>query len=388
MSGLFVVLKKELKDSTRDYRALMVAMLPAIFGPVLMMFMLSQAAKTRSEADDLALAVIGQQYAPDLISFLETNDVQIEAFEGDPRTEIRERNVTVILSIPEDYSERFEAFESVPVQLLADQSLDKSQLAARRARRLINSYNRSIGSMRLMTRGVNPSIAVPIRLETQDFATATARASRILASLQMIMLMAAFFGGAGVAIDTTAGERERKSLEPLLVHPLTSFQIMGGKWLTVATFGLLATLVAVISTAAVLKAFSLEALGVDPKLTLEMQVAIFALLIPMALFASSLQMVVSLFAKTFKEAQSYLGLLTLLPMLPIVVTMFRDVKTAPWMYTVPILGQQQLVTSVMRGEGMEASQFLTTAGVTTVAALGIFFALVRLLRSERVVYGG
>ncbi len=387
MSSLLVVLKKEIKDSTRDYRALMVALLPAIFGPLLMGVLFSSLAKTRSEADDLAVAVIGQQHAPDLISFLKTNDVLIEDFEGDPRTEIRDRNVTVILSIPEDYQERFAAFERVPIQLLADESLDQSQLAARRVRRLIEGYNRSIGTMRLMTRGVNPIVASPIRLETQDFATATARASRILAGLQLIMLMAAFFGGAGVAIDTTAGERERKSLEPLLVHPLTSFQIMGGKWLTVVMYGLLATLVAVVSTATVLKVFSLEALGVDPRLTADMQVAIFTLLIPMALLAASLQMLVSLFAKTFKEAQSYLGLLPMLPMLPIMVTMFRDVKTAPWMYSVPILGQQQLVTSVMRGEGMQTLDFLTTAGVTTIVALGIFGVLVRLLRSERVVYG-
>ncbi len=239
-----------------------------------------------------------------------------------------------------------------------------------------------------MVRGVNPTVASPVLLQRRDFSTRKSRASKILASLQMLILMAAFFGAAGVAIDTTAGERERNSLEPLLVHPLTSRQIMGGKWITVSIYGALATLLVVVSTAACLEFFSLEALGVDPKLTAGMQIRILALLLPMVFFASAAQMLASLFAKTFKEAQTYLGLLTLLPMLPVMFTMFRDVNTAYWMYLVPIMGQQQLITSVMRGEGMDLLGFLTTVAVTTAGALLIFGILSRLLRSERVVYGG
>ena len=96
----------------------------------------------------------------------------------------------------------------------------------------------------------------------------------------------------------------------------------------------------------------------------------------------------SLFAKTFKEAQTYLGMLTLLPAVPVMFTMFRDVKSAAWMYWVPIMGQQQLMTSVMRGENMAPVDFVITAIVTTAFAFGLFAILTRLLRSERVVYGG
>ena len=144
----------------------------------------------------------------------------------------------------------------------------------------------------------------------------------------------------------------------------------------------------VLSTAVALKYASLEALGVDPKLTLGMQGSIFLHLVPMALLASSAQMLASLFAKTFKEAQTYLGMLTLAPALPVMFIMFRDVKSASWMYLVPILGQQQLLTSVMRGEGTNLLDSLTAAAVTTAVALGLFLVLTRLLRSERVVYGG
>jgi len=387
MSGLLVILEKEIKDSLRDRRALAVAMLPAIFGPFLMMYMLSTAAETRSDADNLELAVIGAAHAPDLIAFLERNEVQTQAFEGDPKTEIQAKNVNAILSIPEDYGENFAAFRPATLSLFADESLEKSERAADKISDLLRSYSRNLGTMRLMIRGVDPSIAAPVRLQIKDFSTRKARASKILASMQMILLMAAFFGGAGAAIDTTAGERERSSLEPLLVHPVTSLQITGGKWITVAIYGVAACLLAVLSTAAALETFSLEALGVDPNLGTGMQLGIFAVLVPMAFLASSMQMLVSLFAKTFKEAQSYLGLLTMLPMVPIMVTLFRELKTAAWMYLVPILGQQQLITSVMRGEGLDQLGFLTAAGVTIATAGGFFLVLTKLLRSERVVYG-
>ena len=388
MNRFLTVLRKEIKDSSRDRRAWMAAMLPAIFGPMLMLALLSSVAKTRSEAEDLTLPVIGKQNAPDLIAYLEENDIVIKIFGGDPKTEIQAKNETVILSIPEDYGEKFSTFEPAEVQLFTDDSLDKSRIASQRIQRLVTNYSNSIGALRLMVRGVNPTVASPVRLETRDFSTHESRASKILATLQMLLLMAAFFGGAPFAIDTTAGERERNSLEPLLVHPVTSLQIMGGKWITVVLYGLMATLLVVLSTALALRYASLEALGVDPKLTLGMQIGIFLHLVPMALLASSAQMLASLFAKSFKEAQTYLGMLTLAPLLPVMIMTFKDVKSASWMYLVPILGQQQLLTSIMRGEGTNLLDALTAASVTTALALGLFLMLTRMLRSERVVYGG
>lgn len=388
MSGLWVIFKKEFRDALRDHRAVAAALLPAIIGPVLMMIILSSAAETRKEAEDVTLGVIGREHAPDLIAYLQENDVVVEEFTGDPKAEIQARNIGVVLSIGEDYGETFQAFETTTVELFADFSLEKSDVAADEVRDLISRYSRNIGALRLMVRGVNPSIALPVGIEIRDYSTRTSRASTILNSLQMFLLMAAFFGGAGVAIDTTAGERERKSWEPLLVHPMSSVEIIGGKWLTVALFAFVASLLSVFSTATALSFISLEALGVDPKLTPIMQLSIAALQIPMVLFASSIQMLVSLFAKTFKEAQAYLGMLTLLPMLPVMVTMFKEIKTATWMYLVPIVGQQQLMSSVMRGEGMETHGFVLAALLTTAVALVIFALLTRLLRSERVVFGG
>lgn len=390
MNGMGIIFLKELKDALRDRRALMVAMLPAVFGPLAMMLLLSTAAKTRTEArtETLTLSVIGQQNAPDLINYLTRHDIEIEDFEGDPKTEIQARNSKVVLSISKSFGEDFRAFRPATVELIADDSLEKSDQAADRVRRLLHQYSREIGALRLMVRGVDPGIASPLDIQNRDFSTRTSRAGQLLNTLQLILLMAAFFGGSGVAIDTTAGERERKSWVTLLVHPISSLSIIGGKWMTVALFALAASVVSVLATALATSMFSLEALGVDPRLTVAMMIGIVAIQIPMVMLASSVQMLVTLFAKSFKEAQAYLGILTLLPMLPVMITMFQDIKTETWMYLIPIAGQQQLLTSVMRGDGMPLDGYLIAAAVTTVVAVAVFAVLTKLLRSERVVFGG
>jgi len=137
-----------------------------------------------------------------------------------------------------------------------------------------------------------------------------------------------------------------------------------------------------------LELVSLKSLGVDPKLTTTMQISIVFLMLPNALLAAALQMLTSLFAKTFKEAQSYIGLLVMVPMAPVLATMIGGAKSADWMFFVPILGQQQLLTGIMRGEGMNFLSVVTATGVTVLLSGIIVIVLTRLLRSERVVYGG
>lgn len=381
------VFKKEFKDSIRDRRALMVAILPALLLPVLMAFMFHMIAKTKVSTEDLTIPVIGKNNAPDLISYLEQKDIIFEEYKGKPKQDIQNETIKLVLEIPDTYAEQFNKFEPAEIYIHADSSMDKSRAAERRLSRMIELYGSQIGSMRLIIRGVNPAIAKAVDLQDKDYSTDASRAGQILAGLQMFILMAAFFGSAPVAIDTTAGERERKSLEPLLVHPLTSMQIMLGKWFTVVLFGILATVISVVTTAGVMDFISLKSLGLDPKLTLAMQLNIILLLVPSALLAGGLQMLTSLFAKTFKEAQSYLGLLTFLPMAPVIATMIGGAKAADWMYFVPILGQQQLLTSVLRGESMDITHFVTASSITVLLALAIVVVLTKLLRSERVVYG-
>ena len=388
MNLIKAVLKKEFKDSSRDRRAVMVAILPALLAPVLMAFMFHMIAKTKVSTDEITIQVIGKQNAPDLIQYLETKDIKFEEYSGTPKQDIQNEKYKLVLEIPDNYAEKFSKSIPAAIYLHVDSSMDKSKAVSRRINKLISKYSSNIGSFRLIAHGVNPRVARAVLVQDKDYSTEASRAGQILAGLQMFILMAAFFGSAPVAIDTTAGERERKSLEPLLVHPLTSMQIIIGKWFTVVTFGIFATIIAVLSTSIALDFISLKSLGLDPKLTITMQLSIILLLIPSAFFAAGLQMLTSLFAKSFKEAQSYLGLVAFIPMAPVIATMIAGAKAEDWMYMVPILGQQQLLTTVLRGEGINWLHLATSSGITIFVALIFVVVLTKLLRSERVVYGG
>jgi sodium transport system permease protein len=388
MSRLWVVFKKELLDSSRDRRSILAALAFSFFGPVLMAIAFAVIADKQAETEQLKLAVIGIENAPDLIQFIRRHDIEPYVFDEDAKTWIQQRKIEVALEIDQEFSNDFSKSMPARVTLLTDYSIEKSARAAGRVRQVIAQYNESIGSLRLMVRGINPAIAKPVKLESNDYSTPQGRSALILGGLQIFLLMATFVGSTGVAIDTTAGERERHSLEPLLVHPVSSASILVGKWLTTSLYGMLAVVLTLLVTISVFPFVPLRSLGVDLNLGLSMQLSIVAIALPLALFAAAIQMLTSLYAKSFKEAQSYLSIMIMVPMLPVMAMQLLSLKSATWMYLVPVLGQQQLLTDVMRGEGMEPLNYFLASGMTSVLALATVMFLTRLLRTERVVYGG
>lgn len=386
-TGVRIVFNKELKDGLRDRRALLTAMLPAVIAPMFMIFMFSTIAETRDTTENLIVGVIGQANATDLIQFLSDRDISFTEYEGDPKQDIQSAEIEIILEISVDYEENFTSSEPATVYLHYDDSISESEVAADRLKGLIQEYRGNIGSMRLIIRGVNPAITSAVVVEDRDYSTGASRAGQILSTMQMFILMAAFFGSAPSAIDATAGERERNSLEPLLVHPLSSLQIILGKYFSVCSFGLLATIVTVIITAIALDSISLESLGVDPRLSVSMQLNVVATLVPIVLLAAALQMLMSLFSKSFKEAQSYTGLMTILPILVVMPSLTGTVSDADWMLFVPLLSQKLLLDRVLRGDGLEFFDLIMVSGITLAVTAVIVIVLMRILRSERVVYG-
>jgi len=388
VNKLWAVFKKELRDSSRDRRSILASLAFSFFGPVLMAIAFGVIAQKQAETEELKLAVIGIDNAPDLIQFIEGKGIKPFAFEEDAKSAIQERKFEVVLEIDQNFSDNFSNSIPAQVKLLTDYSIEKSARAAGRVKAVIAGYNEGIGSLRLMARGVNPAITKPVKLESNDYSTPQGRSALILGGLQIFLLMAAFVGSTGVAIDTTAGERERHSLEPLLVHPVSSVSILAGKWLTTSLYGMLAVVLTMLVTTLVFPFVPLKSLGVDLNLGLSMQLSIVALALPLALFAAAIQMLTSLYAKSFKEAQSYLSIMIMVPMLPVMAMQLLSLKSATWMYLVPVLGQQQLLTDVMRGDGLAPLNYFLASGMTSLLALATVVFLTRLLRTERVVYGG
>ncbi|HEX6901016.1 MAG TPA: ABC transporter permease subunit [Thermoanaerobaculia bacterium] len=382
-----VVFMKESLDALRDRRSLGSALIYSLFGPLVMVFALASVAQRDAPDKTLELAVAGADRAPSLVRFLEQNGVEPLPAPADVRAAVRNGGLDLALVIPEDYAGDFRASRPARLELVRDASRSDLRRPAQRVRELVDRYGAQVAAQRLTARGLSPQVARPVRLAEVDLSTAASRAALALGMFPIFLLMAAFIGGMNVAIDATAGERERGSLEPLLVHAVSRADLAAGKWLAAAAFNLLGVSLTVLVSFLVLRWDRLERLDVPVALSAGDALRILALLIPLALFAPAIQMLVALFARSFKEAQTYLSLLLFVPILPGFAFAFQRVGAEPWMHGVPMLAQQVLIADFLRGEAAAPATHALAAAATLAAAALCVAVTARMLRHERIVLG-
>jgi sodium transport system permease protein len=381
------VLRKELTDHVRDRRTLFSGLLLPVLGPLLFLGMFNLIASWVRADQPLVIPVIGAQNAPHLIAFLQRGGAIIETAPADFEAQVRDGKLDLALSIPEDYGKEFEAGRGAPLELAFDSSNNKTRQPVSRARRLLERYTSRMGALRMIARGISPTLIAPLDLTEEDLATSERTAANALSMIPLFLLMAAFVGGLHLAIDCTAGERERGSLEPLLVNPVSRFAVVAGKWLAVVLVTAVAIGVAVSGFSLAVKHVPLQDLGVRFQLGFRETAGLLAAVLPLALFAGAMQITLALFARTFKEAQTYLSMLMLVPMIPATFLSLSPIKTHFWMMTVPVLGQTVLMGDVLRGEGRPLYWFVVAAvGALVAAALFLAWAT-KLLKSEKIIFG-
>lgn len=385
---VWAVLRKELVDGIRDRRSVMSALIPPLMWPLMIVLMLNFIAEKRRQADDIELPIVGAGHAETLVDWLkQQRGVEVVDGPEDPYTAVRDGDVKFVIVIPEDYNELFAQSKAVEVELVIDRSDDDAGVFVRRARRLLSSYSGQIGMLRLVARGVSPAVAAPIRIDEVDVSSAQQRAAMVMAFLPMFLVLATFVGGMNIAIDTTAGERERGSLEPLLVNPAPRKSIVAGKWLASVVFAWVSVLLTFVLLQQAMERAPLESLGMRFQLDAGDVGALLAAVIPLAFLASGLQVLVASFARSYKEAQTYVSFLIFVPMLPAFVMMFSPIDPQPWLAMIPLLGQHLLITEAMRGE--PGSLLVSVgAGVTvTLSGLGCVAVTTRLFQREKIIFG-
>ncbi|MFN8900787.1 MAG: ABC transporter permease [Lysobacteraceae bacterium] len=366
---LWAVATKELVEIFRDRKILINGLLlsPLLF-PVLILGMGSLAenrARTQLESP-LELPVVNADVAPNLVAFLATQNIVVEPAPADPDALIRRQDKDVILRIDEAYAEDWRASRAATVEILHDSSRQDSQIPVRRVEVALEAYSQQAGAMRLMVRGVDPSLGTAIRATYRDLATPEAKRGMALAFLPYLLILSAFLGGAYLVMDATAGERERQSLEPLLATPAGRGAIMSGKIAAACAFGMLGLLLTLLS-------FKISFGFVDSGPLKGVDVSMLAVaklllvLLPMVLLGTTLLTLISASVKTLKEAQSYMAFLMLLPILPTIILLVNPVKNALWMFATPFLAQNQLILMVLRQERITPTQW----GVYLAAGFGV-----------------
>ena len=195
-----------------------------------------------------------------------------------------------------------------------------------------------------------------------------------------------FTGGMQIATDSTAGERERGSLEPLLVNPTPRHVFAAGKWLAATLAAMLSVIITTTLVLVMLRYIPLQELGIRFRIGPAQIAGILGALLPMCLMATSLQAYLATFARSFKEAQSYMGLLIMLPMIPGMLTTVYPITSQPWMYPIPVVGQHVLATDVLGGKPAPVWAFLVAGAAAIVVALGLVRLTTGLLQRERIIF--
>lgn len=384
MHESLVVFAKEVLDNFRDRRTLMSAL---VFGPLLgplvfagMVTLMLQL--NLSDLDKpLELAVAGQEHAPNLVQFLRQHNVDVQEAPGDPEAAIEAGELAIVLVIPESYPEDFRAGWPASLQLVADHSNNRSAKTIGRARRLLEGYRSQIAGQRLALRGVSPLAVQPLLIEDWDVSSAAARGLLVLGSITYFLIIAVLIGGLYLAIDTTAGERERSSLESLLTLPVARSKLVLGKLSATSFYMLLSLCLALIAFVFTIPMIPLDRLGMVSNFSPLVALKILLVMLPFIVFGATLLTIVATFTKSYKEAQSYLSALMLVPSLPIIIASLYTLQPELRMMLVPSLSQHLLVTELMKGVPLDPL-FVTVSMLSTLA-LGVLLGWLAILRYQR-----
>jgi sodium transport system permease protein len=391
MRALAIVWLKEMRENLRDRRTLLSALvIGPLFGPVMFALMISLLLeKTVNEFDEkVVLAVTGSALAPNLMRFLEEHDVAIQAVTldlGRARSAIRDGRHEAILIVPEDYPRRLQAGLPAPVQLVSDSADNRAGKYVARIRGLLSAYGSQLAGSRLLARGINADVIRPLAVDEVDVSTPAGRALLVLGMMTYFILFAMLMGGLYLAIDATAGERERGSLEPLLTVPAARSQLIYGKILATCCFMLLSLAITLTAFTIGIKLVPLESLGMSANFGPAVALRVFIVAVPFALLGASLMTVVASFTRTYKEAQGYLTLVLLIPTLPIVFAGLYSLRPSNWLMAVPSLSQHLLMTGLIRDEPLPAPQIAISVLTTLAAGLMLAWLAGRLYEREAIL---
>ena len=388
MRKFWSVFRKEVVDNLRDRRTLLtVLVFGPLFGPIFYVAIMNVTVNQQiaNLNQPLKLPVAGAQYAPNLIEYLKQNNTQIEPAPADPRVAVKNGKANVVLVIPKNYAAEFRAGEPAALQLVMDQSKQAAQKDVGRARQLLQGYSREIAALRLLVRGVDPRVIAPLAIEEVDVSTPEARAGMLLAFVPYFFLFAAIIGAFYLAIDATAGERERGSLEPLLTTAVARGTLIAGKLAAVTLFSAVSLGLDVVALVWSQGLIPAAKLNIVVNFGAHTALAVFLATLPFCLLMAALLTVVASFTRSYKEAQTWLSFIFILPMIPVFALFLFPTEPRLWMMLVPALSQDVLAAALMKGTPLGGEFAAVSVISTLVAGLLLAWLAVWLYRREKLL---
>ena len=382
---LKVVFLKEILDARRDAKSLLSAFFMPVLFAVMMLGSLHFIVAMESQSRGFTIAVIGAQNAIPIVTALQEQGLQIDDYEGDPVEAVKLKDYAVVLEIPAEFNEEFRSIRPAELNIYADHSETKSQIQVATLKNHLTHWSSSIGALRLLVRQVSPEVMSPIRVNDINLASPEQIAAKLLSGLPLIILLLAFVSGIGMSVDMAAGEKERRTLEPLMINPISYSLLFFGKWLASYAVTFAIVILGIALQFLVLYLAPLSELGLRIDLSLLDFILILLVLVPVMFMATAIQLFVSLVSRSFKDAQTYNSLVMLLPMIPGFYLIFNSTAATPLQMLIPILGPQMLLMDIFSGESITVYMFILSAITSLGCALLISKAAVWQLKRESIL---
>ena len=378
MSVTRAVFRKEIIDSLRDKRTMLGVLLSGVvMGPLILIALSGFIASMEEHAERREIYVSGLSHGPSLQNFLERQTWVAREAPTDFEALLRASKLgDPVVLLPSDFESAIERGEAPVVEVVSDSANRQSSSALPRVLQLLNGFNRERSGLTLATRGVSGAVLESMQVQERDLASTQTRAAQLTGMLPFFVMMAVLYGALNAAMDTTAGERERGSLEPLVMNPAHALALVLGKWGAVASVGMLVALLNCLSFLPAQWLLRSDVLQAMFQFGTREVLLFLLLLLPFAAALSALLMAISIVCKSVKEAQASATVLVLgISLLPL-MTLLNQSGEAPWHLWVPALAQNTLMTRVIKGEDLTLLQFavpflvcvvLTVAGLWFVA---------------------
>jgi sodium transport system permease protein len=386
MSAILIVFRKEMRDHLRDGRSILISMIYPLMGPLLLglMFFFVGGSMRVNEGAPLVVPVVHAGSAPDLVRFLENEGATIQHLAGDVRGLVLGGRAAFAVILPEEPSPTQES--PLAVRLITNPARFDSIVATGRVVELLNAYQRETLGGRLRAAGLPAEMISILNIEQENIGRAAGPAVILLTMIPPFLIFTLFTGGVHVALDSTSGERERGSFEPLLMNPVTRVQVLTGKLGATIVFTLMALASQVVAFWVMLHVVPTESLGlIAPPGALRLALVV-SVCLPIVVLAAATQLLISAVTRSMKEAQTYLGLLPLVPGLAGMVLALAPVNAQPMLAAIPTFGQTLLMGQLVRSEAV-SWMFVGITALATLTTTGLLLLLgFRLYEREEILF--
>ncbi len=381
--AVWTVFVKELKDALRDRRTLMAVFIGSVLmGPLMLVVLSSLVGKYEKRAEAREIVAIGLDGAPSLRNYLERQTFVVKQAPADWEAQLRESKLgDPVVIVPADFEDELAHGQAPRLQLVYSSANSRAQSGVGAIAQLLQGFDQEQTTLRLIARGVAPGALSVTRIDEHDIADNAARAAQLTGMVPLFVLMAVIYGALNAALDTTAGERERGSLEPLLATPATRGALVIGKWGAVFALGLLIAVLSCLSflpTQSLLRSESLAALF---RFGWREAAWFIGLLAPLAGLVAALMMAVAIRCKTVKEAQANMVILTMLFTLTPMLSLFNQEGEAAWNLWAPSIAQTTLMTRVLKNAPISLADVAPSVFICVVlAAVALGFVARQLVK--------